>query len=143
MKKAAIILNRIGKVFSVINFVVSAGLVAIGILCFVSPETIDKIIIESGEQLPTGLTITGLGVAAIFLAVYTVVLEAITFCLAGKCNARLINGGKVKGLLVAVLVLGIFTNLFYLLGGIFGLVSLVPDAPNNPNANDGQNAEEK
>ena len=121
MKDVSRIMYTIGKIFSVIEIALSTLFVAGGILFRVNAEEIYKHqgrtgTLTAGDFRQIGLIIIITG--ALFLLICTVV-----FIIATIAQRKLKNDKKDLVPHIIMIVIGVFGDIFYLLGGVFGIVA--------------------
>ncbi len=119
MKSASKIMYVIGRVFNIIALVCAVIGIVIGAIAMSMPAKIadqSNGAIEAAQAHAVGLGIV-IG-AAISFVVYLVLI-----LLATKASKSLDNGKKDTAPHVLMIIVGIFGDIFYLLGGIFGLIA--------------------
>ena len=118
MKTASKIMYTIGRIFNIIAIIACVILIVVGIVAMVAPGKLA----EASEDITTpdeakamGMTILITG--AVLFVVYTVICA-----LAGHARKALNNNKTENAPHIIMIIVGIFGDIFYLLGGIFGLV---------------------
>ena len=125
MKKTSNLFYSIGFVLNIIGIVFYAVLIAIFAIAMNNAEAISKIATDTGstvEYVRQSL------LALVILISVSIVIDIVVsvFVLRAKRNLR--EGNGRTGTHILLLVLGILSiNLFYLLGGIFGVVAAGDD----------------
>ena len=120
MKSAAKILYTIGKVINIIGIVACAILVAAGI----AVSALGAQAIETNGVELTAEQIAVLGVGLIVAGVISLIIEIVVLVFASKAIKAVGDGAKSNAPHIIMIVIGVIgSDIFYLLGGIFGLVS--------------------
>lgn len=122
MKSASKIMYTIGRVFNIFAIVIAIVILAVGIAFTVSPD-LQQRYVESSEEPVTLEMAKAAGVALIISGAVMLVVYGIVCALAGHARKALNNGRKDNAPHIMMIIVGIFGDIFYLLGGIFGLVS--------------------
>ena len=120
MKEASGIMYTIGKVFSVIEIVLSSMLLLAGILCRVFAEEIYR---EQSGRSFTLADVKAVSVGLIIAASISLVIVFVVLMLANNAKAKLKNNKKDLAPHIIMIVIGVFGDIFYLLGGVFGIVA--------------------
>lgn len=129
MKDASRILYKVGRVFSIINFVMLAFLMFISVAGIAMKDQVFQKMVEQGTEIASVEELVGILVALMIVAVISLVLEIFRFKFAAKAIADLET--KEKKAHIVVLVLSVInTSIFYLLASIFGLVVASKTTPN-------------
>ncbi len=117
MGKASKVMYIIGRVFNIIEIVMSILTIVGGIIVLTMPN------LFTGTQLPsTQLNAIGLGL--IIGGIIALLVSIIVLALATNAQNSLNNGAKENGPHIIMLVIGLLSgDVFYTLGAIFGLVS--------------------
>ena len=119
MKSASKVMYTIGRVFNIIAIVLFAILLIFGIVFAATPDKIVELSEDFAEaDAARAYGVTLIIVAAIFLIIYSVICG-----LAGHARKALNNGRTDKAPHIIMIIVGVFGDIFYLLGGIFGLVA--------------------
>ena len=118
MKTASKVMYTIGRIFNIFAIIACVVLIVVGIVAMVVPGKLA----EASEDITTpdeakamGMTILITG--AVLFVVYTVICA-----LAGHARKALNNNKTENAPHIIMIIVGIFGDIFYLLGGIFGLV---------------------
>ena len=118
MKTASKVMYTIGRIFNIFAIIACVVLIVVGIVAMVVPgklaETAEDITTPD-EAKAMGMTILITG--AVLFVVYTVICA-----LAGHARKALNNNKTENAPHIIMIIVGIFGDIFYLLGGIFGLV---------------------
>ncbi|MBR6071475.1 MAG: hypothetical protein IKP77_01415 [Acholeplasmatales bacterium] len=120
MKDASRIMYTIGKVFSVIEIVISSIMLLAGILCRVFSVEIYN------EQKGRSFTlddVKALSTSLIVIASISLIIVFIVLILANNAQKKLKNNKKDIAPHIIMIVIGVFGDIFYLLGGVFGIVA--------------------
>lgn len=114
MKHASSVMNKIGRVFNIVELVLTAILVVLGVLFMI-------LVSVMGDKAP----VESIAAAVVYLVwgLVLLALSIVTLVLAKKANAALANG-RTDNVPHILLIVGgaISGNVFYVLAGIFGLV---------------------
>lgn len=125
MKSASKIFYMIGFVFNIIAIIFGGLLLAFSIMGLTDHELFEKIVTEvnRGEQLVRDSLIL-----IIVLLSIELVLDIIFLVIILRARKNLNEGNGKLSTHVVLLIAGILaSNLFYLLGGVFGLVAASSD----------------
>ena len=118
MKTASKVMYTIGRLFNILAIIACVILIVVGIVAMVMPgklaESSDDIT-TADEAKAMGMTILITG--AVLFAVYVVICA-----LAGHARKALNNNKTENAPHIIMIIVGIFGDIFYLLGGIFGLI---------------------
>lgn len=124
MKNAAKTMYIVGRIISIIEIVLMILLIIAGILLLVFKNDIaDRAVKEAFDRLDTPGKVGQFGTGLIIAGSIFLIVDSIVFGLAIKAHASLNNNIKEEWPHILMIIIGIFGNLFYTLGGIFGLVS--------------------
>ena len=119
MKNASKIMYTIGRIFNIIAMLSFVIVLIIGIVALVkAPELANdpnsNVTLEEARQVGITLTVVG----GVFIAVYCVM-----FALATHASKALNNNVTENAPHIIMVIIGVFGDIFYLLGGIFGLIA--------------------
>ena len=121
MKVASKIMYTIGKVINIIEIILHMIIITAGILIinlaekiFESQSNPNKYSVDEIRNVGTLLLVIGI----VFLIVAIVILV-----LASIAQSKLDNNKKDNAPHIVMIVIGVFGDIFYLLGGVFGLVA--------------------
>ena len=118
MGNASKILYTVGKVVNIIEIVMTSLMLLLGLVVMIFGETITANI-EALSGMMTMLSGTGFTIGGAF----ALVLSIVTLVLANNATRALDNGIKENAPHIVMIVIGVLGDIFYLLGGIFGLVA--------------------
>lgn len=118
MKTASKVMYTIGRIFNILAIIACVILIVVGIVAMVMPGKLA----ESSDDITTADEAKAMGMSiliagAVLFAVYTVICV-----LAGHARKALNNNKTENAPHIIMIIVGIFGDIFYLLGGIFGLV---------------------
>ena len=121
MKEASKIMYVIGKVFNIIGIFLYGILIAFGII-------VRQFAKEIYERRTPGATYTEadvriVGTTLMVIGIVAIIITLIILILASVAKSKLDNNRKDIAPHVLMIVIGVFGDLFYLLGGIFGIVA--------------------
>ena len=119
MKSASKAMYTIGRIFNIIAILATAVILIIGIVAIVRAPQVAaaqdaEVTLEQARQVGITLTIVG----AVLIAVYCTL-----FALATHASKALNNNVKENAPHILMIIIGVFGDIFYLLGGIFGLIA--------------------
>ena len=118
MGKASKILYTVGKVVNVFEIIMTAFALVMGILIAAFG---DAVIPSTPAFNWMRMTYTGVGM--IVGGAVALVISVVTLVLANNATRALENGRTENAPHIVMIVVGFFGDIFYLLGGIFGIVS--------------------
>ena len=118
MGNASKILYTVGKVVNIIEIVMTSLMLLLGVAVMIFGEAIavNFQAVASFLNMATGTGFTIGGAVALVLSIVTLVL-------ANNATRALENGVTENAPHIVMIVVGVFGDIFYLLGGIFGLVA--------------------
>ncbi len=121
MKTASSIMYTIGKVFNIIGFFLNALFIALGIL-------IKAFAKEIFERRTAGATYTEadikiVGTTLMVFGIIAFVVSFVVFILATIAKSKLKNEKRDIVPHVIMIIIGVFGDIFYLLGGVFGVIA--------------------
>jgi len=116
MKHASSVMNKIGRIFNIVELVLTAILVVLGAIL------LPIAIIAAAADKEAAVGVAG-AVGYLVWGLVLLALSIVTLVLAKKANAALANGRTDNGPHILLIVGGAISgNVFYVLAGIFGLV---------------------
>lgn len=121
MKNASSIMYTIGKVFNIIGLFLYAGLMALGIVARALAKDIYERRTPGATYTEADVRIVGtvlmvIGIVMIFVSLVVLIIASIA-------KSKLKNNNRDIAPHVVMIVIGIFGDIFYLLGGVFGVVA--------------------
>ena len=120
MKAASKILYTIGQIFSYIALVLTIIAIVFGIIFTVGGSLATTL----EDSLPAGVTALAGGITFLVVGIVYLVIYVILIISARKAKRALGNGVTNNGPHIWMIVLGAISwDIFYLLGGIFGLIA--------------------
>ena len=119
MSSASKIMYTIGRIFNIIAIVVTIIIVIIGIVGLAAPDKLAG----ASEDLPDANAARAYGLVCLITGAILLVVYSIVCAIAGYARRALNNGKKDKAPHILMIIIGVFGDIFYLLGGIFGLVA--------------------
>lgn len=124
MKSASKTLYTVGKVINIIEIVLSILVVVLGIFAVVMPNEIYQKGIEQGvTEFGSPQAVKNAGIKLIVGAAIAFVVCLIIFLLAKKASKSLKDDASNSAPHTLMLIIGIFGDIFYFLGGLFGILS--------------------
>ena len=125
MKSASRVMYIIGKVFNIIEMVLTPFIVVLGALCIAyKSEVFNKLVEEHLTTLTSAEQVKYLGISLIIFGVVSFIISIVVFLLAKKASRSLENGDKSTTPHVIMLIIGIFGDVFYFLAGLFCVLSI-------------------
>ena len=140
MKNASSIMYKIGKIFNIVEIVLTGLCIICGIIiaCAAKPiaesaaenpellESIGKLSnqpIASGDvQTVVFAVVLGWGLGLLIGGIFGLGVEIAALIVLGKQRNKIDEGSLAVAPHVFMIVFGAFTNVFYILSGIFGLI---------------------
>lgn len=128
MKSASKGLYIVGRIFNIVAMVFSFLLGVLGVIFLVLKADIaaqaaaDNIAAFNDEKKVEIFAVFVLVTAIIYL-----IVQLVVYILATRANKKLNEGSKDATPHIIMLIIGIFGDIFYFLGGIFGLIAVNQD----------------
>ena len=121
MKSVSGIMYTIGKVFNIIGFFLNAIFIALGIIIKAYAK-------EIFERRTAGATYTEadikiVGTTLMVFGIIAFVVSFVVFILATIAKSKLKNEKRDIVPHVIMIIIGVFGDIFYLLGGVFGVIA--------------------
>ena len=118
MKTASKVMYTIGRIFNIFAIIACVILVVVGIVAMVMPGKIA----ESSDSIPTPDEANAMGMSILITGAVLFVVYSVICALAGHARKALNNNKTENAPHIIMIIVGIFGDIFYLLGGIFGLI---------------------
>ena len=118
MKNASKAMYTVGKVFSIIEIVLWVLLLIMSVLFIALAGAMSEI-----EGTGTAEEITAMGITLTITFGILLIVSIIVLILASRAKKALDNNTKENGPHIMMIIIGIFGDIFYTLGGIFGLIA--------------------
>ena len=119
MKSAAKIMYTIGKIFSIIEIYMTV----IGIIFGILVAIYAKEIAARADVSRTSEEIYRISIAFMVAMIISFLIVTVVLCIASYAR-RSIDNGRVDALPhIIMIIIWIFGDIFYLLGGVFGIIS--------------------
>lgn len=112
----------IGRIFNIIALIIALLILILGIVCAASPNFQEKLI-ESSEDVADLTAAKAYGITLIIIGAVMIVIYSVLCAFASHASKALNNTKKENAPHIIMIIIGIFGDIFYLLGGIFGLVA--------------------
>ena len=128
MKSASKGLYIVGRIFNIVAMVFSFLLGVLGVIFLVLKADIaaqaaaDNIAAFNDEK-----KVEIFGVFVLVTAIIYLIVQLVVYILATRANKKLNEGSKDTTPHIIMLIIGIFGDIFYFLGGIFGLIAVNQD----------------
>ena len=120
MKVATRVMYTIGKIFSIIELIGFVLLTVLGILYIVLAPTLA----EQLEQYADAATVMAAGISMIVYGLIFTVIVILTIALVNNAHRKIKAGDRRKFPHILVMVMGFVSgDIFYFLGGLFGLIA--------------------
>ena len=119
MKTASKIMYTIGRIFNIIAIIACVILIVVGIVAMVAPGKIA----DASDEIGTAAEAKAMGMSILITGVVLFVVYTVICAIAGHAKKALNNNKTENAPHILMIIIGIFGDIFYLLGGIFGLVA--------------------
>lgn len=119
MASASKIMYTIGRIFNIIAIIGTLIILILGIVCLAAPGKF----VGTGEDFTDENAVMAYGLILAVTGGILLVVYSIICALAGHARRALNNGRKDNAPHIMMIIVGVFGDIFYLLGGIFGLVA--------------------
>ena len=125
MRSASRALYIVGRIFNIVAMVFSVLTVVVGIL-FISlkGQIADAAATDAIKALDDPKEVEILGIIILVSALVHLIVTIVIFILATNASKKIKEGSAEVAPHVVMLIIGIFGDFFYFLGGIFGLVAV-------------------
>lgn len=120
MKNASKAMYTIGRIFNIIALIGMIIVLIVGIVLIAKDGTA---VAQDENGVDVEVSGRALGIILLSIGVAFSVVYVVLFLLAGHASKALNNGRKDNVPHVIMIIIGVFGDIFYLLGGIFGLVA--------------------
>lgn len=120
MAKASQVMYLIGKIINIIEIVVATLLLIAGVVCVASPDQL----VGQVDKITTVDEAKALGVTIIVMAAIMLIVSVVVLILANRAKKAVAGGTKENAPHIIMIVIGVIGgDIFYLLGGVFGIVA--------------------
>ncbi|MBO4694502.1 MAG: hypothetical protein J5656_01055 [Clostridia bacterium] len=119
MKTASKIMYTIGRIFNIIAIIACVILIVVGIVAMVAPGKLA----DASDEIATAAEAKAMGISILITGVVLFVVYTVICAIAGHAKKALNNNKTENAPHILMIIVGIFGDIFYLLGGIFGLVA--------------------
>ncbi|MBQ7579125.1 MAG: hypothetical protein IJT25_01150 [Clostridia bacterium] len=124
MKNATKVMYTIGRVFNVIGIVCSALLLVFSILVMIDSQNVfNQLIADGVTRFSDAKAIYNVGIAMLVWACIYLIVEIVIYTLAKKAQKSIAQNSANTTPHIVMLIIGIFGDIFYLIGGIFGVIA--------------------
>ena len=124
MKKASRIMYILGIVFNIFSIVANFCAIFLGYYVSTNALFVHNKMAEYGfSPLPTVEELRNMGTTVLSTCIFALALAIVMIVFAVKAKKAIEENKLSKKLNITMIVFGALDNLFYLLGGIFGLVA--------------------
>ena len=114
----------IGKIFTIIEAIGCCIASILGIVAIVAKDDVYKQAIADGySDFKSPEHVRALGVTLLVGALVALVIQIVVLILAKRANKAIEKDDKNNKPHIVMIVIGVFSNIFYLLGGVFGVIS--------------------
>ena len=132
MKKASGVMYLLGKIFEIIEIIFSAFVALIGAVAIARKEEVFQKIVESGNTDITSVEqVQQVGITLLVSGIVAIILGVVVLTLLAHARRAVEEAKPANKLHISMIVLGVFTNLFILLGGAFAL-GVATEKPEQP-----------
>lgn len=122
MKTASRILYLVGRILNIVHIIGSVLFIIFGIVLLASKDSISaQAAIDGIEALDTIKKVEIAGINVIIISSFSLAFSIATFVLATFASKQIKLGNKAVAPHVIMLIIGFFGDIFYLVGGIFGI----------------------
>ena len=122
MKKASGVMYLLGKIFEIIEIIFSAFAAFIGAVAIARKEEVFQKIVESGNTDITSVEqVQQVGITLLVCGIVAIIFGVVVLTLLAHARRAVEEAKPANKLHISMIVLGVFTNLFVLLGGAFAL----------------------
>ena len=123
MQSASRTMYIIGRVFCIIGILLAITLIVLGSICKANTNEIAEYFAKQGyTKYDSVKEVSVLGTFALVGGIVLLVFELAEFILATKASSAVAKGTKEQWPHILLIVIGVLGNLFFALGGIFGLI---------------------
>ncbi len=122
MKTASKVMYTIGRIFNIIALIIALLILILGIVCASSSDFQQKLI-EASEDVADLTAAKAYGITLIIVGAIMMVIYSVLCALASHASKALNNSKKENAPHIIMIIIGVFGDIFYLLGGIFGLIA--------------------
>ena len=130
MKNASKVLYTVGKVFNIIGIVATALAVVFSLFMIFDNVNLYNTLVEDGlTDVPNALALKHVGIVVLFALIISLAYEITALVLVTKAQKMVKANEHSNTPHIIMIVLGALGSLCYLIGGIFGLISLTTSAP--------------
>ncbi len=118
MKTASKVMYTIGRIFNILAIIACVILIVVGIIAMVMPGKLA----ESSDDITTADEEKAMCMTILITGAFLFVVYVVICALAGHARKALNNNKTENAPHIIMIIVGIFGDIFYLLGGIFGLI---------------------
>lgn len=124
MQTSSKVMYTVGKVINIIEIVCAALILVLGIFSIIfAPEIAAEGAKQAVTKFDSVSEVKAAGVAIVVAGAISVVISSLVLHFANKAKKALDTDPKNTNSHVIMLVIGIFGDIFYFLGGLFGLLA--------------------
>lgn len=118
MKTASKVMYTIGRIFNIFAIIACIIILLCGIVAMVAPDKL----MESSTDFNSPEELKAAGLSMVIAGAVLLFIYVIICALAGHARKALNNNKTENAPHIIMIIVGIFGDIFYLLGGIFGLI---------------------
>ena len=123
MKGASRTMYIIGRIFCIIGIVFAIAFIVTGIAFKANVGNLATYFEEQGlTRYDSEKEVSVLATTLLVIGIVMLVWELVEFLLATKASKAVTNGIKEQWPHILLIIIGVFGNIFFLLGGIFSLI---------------------
>ena len=124
MKSATKTMYTIGRIFTLFEVVGSAIMAILGIVAMAASEEVYREAVADGyTKFENPAAVKAFGIAMLVCALITLIVQIVVLVLAKNARKAVEENEKDTKPHIVMIVIGVFSNIFYILGGAFGIAS--------------------
>lgn len=124
MKSATKTMYVIGKIFTIIELVCAALCAILGVVAIAaSTEVYNQAIADGYSKFESPAHVKAAGITMLVVMLITIAVQIVVLVLAKRARKSLEKDEKNTTPHIVMIVVGVFSNVFYLLGGVFGVLT--------------------
>ena len=125
MKSATKTMYLIGKIFTIIEAIGSCIAAVLGVVAIAANKEVYRQAIADGySKFESPAQVREFGIALLVGALVVFIIQLVVLALAKRARKATEKDEKDTKPHVVMIVIGVFSNVFYLLGGVFGVIAI-------------------
>ena len=125
MKSATKTMYTIGRIFTILEAVFSCFMVVLGIVAIAANQEVFRQAMADGySKFESPEAVRAFGIAMLVCAFIAFVVQVVVLLLAKRARKAVEENEKDTKPHIIMIVIGVFSNVFYILGGAFGLAAI-------------------